>query len=679
MKRIIHKIVHIDRTWLLVGALILSGYLYLCFAYNLQFYTEDERYVQLDMTNLASLYQWGMGNYRVSASFGCFIYYPLTAILNVVSGALVFLLGSNYKLVLIPMMISKLSHSIMVVLGWFWFAFECGRLMQKKWQLPPWTGLLCFLFTAMLPINIFLVKTNNYDSIYNIFCLVAVIYFLRYHLYGKQFDLGTSFFLFAIALQEKFAAYPVFMVFLCLVPFFFKIEHNRVPVRQMAIVIGAITAGSLLPSIIRLLAEIFWAPDSSVFLKHLSQYDPFRSFSKSLGTGGHFLNIDSSFFTLIVKYAFPLHILGFGVWGGLIVWGRKKITIPVWQSGIPFGGIFAGIFQIFWLIWAFASVWYEVPETGRINFTEPLPGTYLPPHLSDSNAVFYQGAGHMEYIFIRLMNSVGFFKSMVYSPILILLVIGPVITFYSFRMKDENTISMARLSVIVFNLTMGLVVLVNFTGVPFGHRYTNIYLTLLGVSAFLNFLVVWRLFIEKFNLNKKKFFPGVVLLCSLFFILEIFPYGPSYQSFGNWFYPACSLAGWGEPTSLLVQAGRKDSFLKDAIGKTFTTYTGLAVERPFFTPLINLRLIRSRKEKTKGKRRVIRYLLAEKSVLGQNPWLKNVLAVAKTVDDSVVWKAQKNGCTSAWLIDLYKLGLYDYHEQLNLEKVERHYRGEWVF
>ena len=72
------------RLWLplLLAFSVLMLYLYLCLSYNLQFYTEDEKYVQIDMTNLASLSQWKMGNYRLSSAFGAFIYYPLLTCLE---------------------------------------------------------------------------------------------------------------------------------------------------------------------------------------------------------------------------------------------------------------------------------------------------------------------------------------------------------------------------------------------------------------------------------------------------------------------------------------------------------------------------------------------------------------------------------------------------------------------
>ena len=173
MKRFIKRFPSFNSAWFLICAALLGLYFYLCFAYNLQFYTEDERYIQFDMTNLASLYQWGMTNYRVSASLGCFIYYPLNFILKIVS-------GGNLEFLIIPMMLSKLVHSIMVFLGWLWFIYEAGRLLYKRWEITPWSALLCLLFTAMLPVNIFLVKTNNYDSIYNILCLIGGLYFYKY-------------------------------------------------------------------------------------------------------------------------------------------------------------------------------------------------------------------------------------------------------------------------------------------------------------------------------------------------------------------------------------------------------------------------------------------------------------------------------------------------------------------
>ncbi len=685
MKQFIKRLPRFNPVWFPICAALIGLYLYLCFAYNLQFYTEDGRYIQTDMTNLASLYQWGMTSYRVSSSLGCFIYYPLIYIMKIVSNILGSLSGGDLKLLIIPMMMSKLVHSMMVVAGWIWFAFEAGKLLYKRWEITPFFALLCFVFTAMLPVNIFLVKTNNYDSIYNILCLIGSIYFYRYIVFKNIKELASVFFLFAFAMQEKFAAYPIFMACFMAIPFFLNSYSDKsetkliLPVKEIIIITVSITAGSLMPSLLRFIAELLWAPESLVISKHFSQYQPFLTFPKALGTASHFTGIKSSLSSFIVQYAFVLHIIGFIVWTSLVVFIKQKIDSLKLKEKKMLWIILAVIFQILFLLWAFASVWYDVPESGKYPFDTPPSGTYLPPHLSDSHPTFYYGANHFEYIFIQLMQTIGFFKPMLYSPVLILLITAPFVLIFGMKRKEEKSQSIAMLSVIIFDLTMVLVVIVNLTGVPFGGRYTNIYLTLLGISSFLSLLAMLSLFSSLVKVDVKKILPAVTLTLCIIFMAELLPYGPSFQVFGNWIYPAKGCGGWGEPTSALVQAAREDPFLKQALGKTYTTYTGLAIEKPFFTPLINLRLIRSRSEGNIGKRRTIQYMLAEATAIGQNPWLKNVRDVAKTVDGAVVWEWACHGSTSAWLIDLYKLGLYDYAQKINPDKVERHYRGEWFF
>ncbi len=673
------KLPRFNPVWFSLCTALLMLYFYLCFAYNLQFYTEDERYIQFDMTNLVSLYQWGMTNYRVSSSLGCFIYYPLLLVMNVVSGMASYLSGGELELLIIPMMLSKLSHSILVFAGWLWLAFETGRILNKKWEITPWIGLLCLLFTALLPVNIFLAKTNNYDSIYNIFCLVAATYFYRYMLSNNKKELGIVFFLFALAMQEKFAAYPIFMVFLLFTPFFMETGKHSSRIKDFSIIISAIIVGSLLPTVLRLFAELLWAPDSTIVYKHLSQYKPFLTFPKALGTAKHFLGMDGSIFSTIVKYAFVLHILGFGLWTFCIQIIRQKIDFSKLKDKRNLWITLAGIVQAIFIIWAFASVWYTVPESGKYPFDTPPAGTYLPPHLTDSHPTFYYGANHFEYVFIRLIQTIGFFKPMVYSPMLILLLFGPVITFFSLRMKDDKSKSIALFSVVLFNMTMILVVLVNLAGVPFGGRYANIYVTLLGISSFLNLLFITLLFSRVKRINDNKVLTMIIITLSIIFMAELWPYGPSYQVFGNWFYPTSGCGGWGEPTSTLIQAARKDPFLKRALGRTYTTYTGLGIEKPFLTPLINLRLVRARSENNIGKRRDIQYLLAERTAIGQNPWLKNVRDVALTVEGAIVWEWTCRDLTAAWLIDLYKLGMLDFKNKIAVDKVERHYPGEWFF
>jgi len=671
MKNKFKKLTSINPVLFLLGSLLLMMYIYLCFAYNLQFYTEDERYLQWDMTNLTSLYQWNMTNYRISSSFGNYLYYPLKYILDMGSSAL--------GLKIIPMMLSKLVHSLMVFAGWIWFIVEAGKILNKRWGLSPFTSILCFIFTAMLPMNIFLVKTNNYDSIYNILCLIGILYFFRYVKSYSLREIGFSFLLFALAMQEKFAAYPVFIVFFVLVPFWVTEEKFSDHFKLVAAVLSGVIAGSLLPSFLRLVSELLWAQDSSIISVHLSQYKPFVTFSTPLGTAKHFIGIGSDFFVWIMAHSFFVHMAGFLIWYGAIILIKRKIDFSWVGKNKNVWVILAGAVQLLFLLWAFASIWYPIPESGIFPFDTPPEGTYLPPHLSDSHPTFYYGTSHFGYILIRMMQTIGFFKSMLYSPVLLFLIMGPVCTFLSIRKKDLRLKSMAATSVLIFNLTMALVILVNATGVPFGGRYANIYLTLLGLSAFFNFLFVLLFFVGIETVNKNKMLPAAIFVLMIICMAELLPYGPSYQVFGNWFYPTSGCGGWGEPTSALVQASRKDAFLKQAIGRTYTTYTGLAIEKPFFTPLINLRLVQSQSGKNFGKRRAIQYLLAEGTAIAQNPWLKKVLGKAQEIDGAVVWKWACRGEASAWLIDLYKLGLNDFQDRLDVDKVERHYLGEWFF
>jgi len=72
-------------------------------------------------------------------------------------------------------------------------------------------------------------------------------------------------------------------------------------------------------------------------------------------------------------------------------------------------------------------------------------------------------------------------------------------------------------------------------------------------------------------------------------------------------------------------------------------------------------------------------MLAEDSAVGQNPVLRQMLDAAKKVDGSIVWKWECRGSASAWLIDLYQIGVYDYEDKINADKFERHYPGEWFF
>jgi hypothetical protein len=358
---------------------------------------------------------------------------------------------------------------------------------------------------------------------------------------------------------------------------------------------------------------------------------------------------------------------------------RQKIDFSRLKEKKTLWVILAVSLQIIFLLWAFAPVWYNIPESGKYPFDTPPPGTYLPPHLSDSHPTFYYGANHFEYIFIRLMQTIGFFKPMLYSPALILLMTAPFILLFSLKRKKKQSQSIAILSVIIFDLAMILVVMVNLTGVPFGGRYANIYLTLLGISSFLNLLAILLLFFSLEKINNEKILSTVVIGITIVFMAELLPYGASYQVFGNWFYPAAGYGGWGEPSSALVQAAKKDPFLKQALGQTYTTHTGLAIAKPFFSSLINFRLIQSRVEERLGQRRSIRYMLAEASAIGQNPWLRKLKDLAETVDGAVVWKWERKGSTSAWLIDMYKLGLNNYENMVDPKKVERHYKGEWIF
>lgn len=679
MKTVINRLGKIDPVAVLIWSLVLGGFGYLCFAYNLQFYTEDERYVQMDMTRLESLYQWGMTNYRISSSFGNFLYYPLMSILEMVSRGVSFFSGGTSELKLVPMMLSKLVHSILVFAGWIWFSLEAGRLLEKRWGLSRLTSVLCLLFTAMLPLNIFLVKTNNYDSIYAILCLVGIIWFYDYSITNNLKKLGFSFLLFALAMQEKFAAYPFFALFFALAPFFMKGSKVSDYAKAVVIVLFAVTIGSLFPSFLRFVSELIWASDPAIAYEHISKYQPFLTFLQPLGTARHFIGIDSVLFNWIMNHSFEVHLLGFAGWSAGVAVLRQKIDCSALNKHETIWVVIGGSVQVLFLLWAFAALWYSVPQSGKFPFDTPPPGTYVPPHLSDSHATFYYGTSHAEYIFIRLMQTIGFFKPMVYSPMLILIALGPVFTFLSLGLKDIRLKSMSVLSMVVFNATMVLVVVVNATGVPFGGRYTNIYLTLLGVSAFIYFIII-AVYVKGLEFfNRTKTIAAVAAVILVFSVAEILPYGSSFQVFGNWFYPKAGQGGWGEPTSALVQASRKDPFLKQALGKTYTTYTGLAIEKPFLTPLINLRLIRSRSEKNYGKLREIRYLLAEGTAVGQNPWLKNVLDVAKGVDGAIVWKWERQGVVSAWLIDLYPLNFYDFKDRLNLDECERHYRGEWFF
>lgn len=683
-----------DRTQLalyLIFALVIAAYLYFCMAYNLQFVTEDERYIQRDMTDLSSYYQWKMSSYRVSSSFGAYLYYPFKSLLEKLSPLVLSISDDQLKMHIVPLMLSKFVHSVMVIIGWLWFAIALGQMMTRHYVCPKGGGLLFLVWSVMLPLNIFLVKTNNYDSIYNIICLLGGIYYLNFIHTRHRKNLWVAFILLALSLQEKFAAFPIVFTLLVLSGFAIGSRNGEKEKKQSfratkdgMIVVCSVLIGTMLPTFLRFIAELFWMPANGIPGEQLFTFSAFSAFTKPLGTAFHFSGLDPAIIKKLFKYPFITVTLCLSVWLFL----ANRIHQYVYQSRLENQirlqpkqkHIIWAFFQMFVIVLAFATLWYTVPQSGVYPFETPPEGTYIPKSLTDSRvktATFYYGAGHTEYLLIKLITKIGFFKKGLYSLSLIFLLAGPLLNILAAFGKGTDGQKLLKLGNILFLICFLVVSGILLTGVKFGGRYTNIYLTLLGVVSACNLFYFIMIFLKGTSPNTEKTTLAVVVLFTVLSLAELIPYGPSYQAFGNVFYPVRMTGGWGEASSALLQAARRKPELKKYIGNTYTSYTGLAIEKPFFSPLINFRLIRS--QRSPGAMRRIKYLLVERPALKQSPWLKKVLTTAQQTDDAIIWEWKYPKVASAWLIDLKKIGLTDFHRRIDPDKIERHYKGEWVF
>jgi hypothetical protein len=327
----------------------------------------------------------------------------------------------------------------------------------------------------------------------------------------------------------------------------------------------------------------------------------------------------------------------------------------------------------------FSNEWYEVPETGVYPFDIPTEGTYVPKKLTDSQiatATFYYGVGQVEYLFIEFIGKMGVFTKKLYTPVLALLFAMPILNIVSaVRKKKEAPLLDAASG--VFIVTMMMVIVVISTGVSFSVRYANIYLCLVSVASYLTLLHLCFYSVNGGQTKKSAKIKIVMLCLSSFCLMELIPYGPSYQAFGNIFNPEKTIGGWGEASGALVQDGRRNEKIRDYVDKTFANYTGLGIETPFFSPLINLRLITSKTHP--GMLRKIEYFLIEKHALRQSTYLQELLEKAEKTPDAIVWEWIYPKEASAWLIDLEKIGVENFEKSLDTNTVERHYEGEWVF
>jgi len=140
------------------------------------------------------------------------------------------------------------------------------------------------------------------------------------------------------------------------------------------------------------------------------------------------------------------------------------------------------------MLLVFSDLWYDIPQTG-VYPSEVIPeGTFIPSKLTDSNVTFYHGAGRLEYMFINAVKTTDVFKSELYSTVIVLLIFGFFLNTCTIVNKKNSDIRLLITASAICVMTLLLATVIAGTGIPFGGRYANIFLTLLSLVSLLNLL-----------------------------------------------------------------------------------------------------------------------------------------------------------------------------------------------